>query len=494
MSNGALPDYVSMAKPNPMENRAPWYKNTAPTYAGIMLWFVFWQDVPTGGGAIGGVLSHGLPLAIVGLVVASLLCHFLYYLFPALLGMKTGLPLYIVGTSTYGTTGGFLMPGFLMGLLQFGWLGVNACFSAAFLVKPFYPDLGLLEVISTPPHIVLTIVWAVAAAFMGLKGIQYVARVATYLPLIPFIILIVLALSAIGGVGAFEPAQLGVTEEATGVLSVFGVIAVLLTYVIGFFATAGAAGVDFGMSNRDEKDVQMGGLVGVAGAAIFAGVLALVIVAGTYGAGKGPEGSVLNPTQLMGALMGGRIGAIFMYLLAIAAFPPACFASFIAANSLKTTLPKVNPFVTVGIGTAISIVLAATGWAGEVVKVFIVIGASFGPVCGAMMVDYVLAGNKWAGPRPGWNVAGWISWIVGFIVGMAPLVGLANVPAAPLMAFIVGAVLYFILAKAGLEPKAVEMPAMPPKPAGEPGEGPAGAPAAAREETLDGAEGGEKKE
>ena len=141
---------------------------------------------------------------------------------------------------------------------------------------------------------------------------------------------------------------------------------------------------------------------------------------------------------------------------------------------------------------AISIVLAATGWAGEVVKVFIVIGASFGPVCGAMMVDYLLAGKKWAGPRPGWNVAGWISWVVGFIVGIAPLVGLADVPAAPLVAFIVGAVLYFILAKAGLQPHAVEMPAMAPKPVGEPGEGPAAAPAAAREETLDGAK-GEKK-
>ncbi|MHC4266822.1 MAG: hypothetical protein ACYSUK_12965, partial [Planctomycetota bacterium] len=80
MSNGFLPDYVSMAKPNPVENRAPWYKNTAPTYAGIMLWFVFWQDVPGGGGALGGVLSHGLATALLGLILAALLCHFLYYL------------------------------------------------------------------------------------------------------------------------------------------------------------------------------------------------------------------------------------------------------------------------------------------------------------------------------------------------------------------------------------------------------------------------------
>ena len=84
-------------------------------------------------------------------------------------------------------------------------------------------------------------------------------------------------------------------------------------------------------------------------------------------------------------------------------------------------------------------------------------GASFGPVCGAMMVDYFLSGRKWAGPRAGFNLAGWISWAVGYIVGIAHLVKLANVPAAPLVAFVVGAVLYFILAKAGLQPEVVPM-------------------------------------
>ncbi len=466
MSNGVLPDYLSMAKPNPLGNRAAWYKNTAPTYAGIMLWFVFWQDVPGGAGALGGVLSHGLGTALLGLILAALLCHFLYYLVPAMLGMKTGLPLYIVGTSTYGATGGFVMPGFVMGLLQFGWLGVNSCFSAAFLVKPFYPDLGLMEVISTPPHIVVSILWAAAAAFMGLKGIQYVARVATYLPLIPLGILVILFFCSVGGLGSFDPAQVGVTAEAEGALSAIGVIAVLLTYVIGFFATAGAAGTDFGMNSRDEKDVRMGGLVGIAGATIFAGGLALLIVAGTFGSGKATDVSVLNPTQLMGTLIGAKTGAVFMWLLALAAFPPACFSSFIAANSFKTTLPKVNPFITVGIGTAVSILLAVTGWAADVMSVFGVIGASFGPVCGAMMVDYIMAGKKWAGPRAGWNPAGWISWVVGFIVGMMPLVSLplvgkVNIPAAPLMAFIVGAVLYFALAKAGMESKVLEMTAAP---------------------------------
>ena len=85
-------------------------------------------------------------------------------------------------------------------------------------------------------------------------------------------------------------------------------------------------------------------------------------------------------------------------------------------------MPKVNPFISVGIGTLVAVVLAVTGWAGKVIRVFQVIGASFGPVCGAMMADYLLSGRKWSGPRAGFNPAGWISWIVGFAVGAFNLV------------------------------------------------------------------------
>ena len=463
-----LPGYVASAQPNPPTNRVPWFTSTAQTYAGIMLWFVFWQDVPTADGAPGGALAAGLGVALAGLVAAALLAHFLYYLIPGLLGMKTGLPLYIVGTSTYGVQGGFFMPGFLMGVLQFGWLGVNACFSAAFLVQPFYADKGLMEVISTPPRIIVAILWAALAAFMGLKGIQYVAKVASFLPLIPLVILIVLFIATVGGVGSYDVQQsIAATGSNIQPLSAAAIFMLMLTYVLGFFATAGAAGCDFGMNNRDGKDVQLGGLAGITGATIFAGGLALLIVAGAHGAGKTGDLAQMNPTQLMGGVLGANVGATFMYLLAIAAFPPACFAAFIAANSLKTTLPNVNPFITVGIGTAVSILLAATGWAAQVVTVFVIIGAAFGPVCGAMFADYMLAGRKWAGPRAGFNMAGWISWVVGFCVGafngvlaiVAPTSVFANiVPVPPLSAFIVGFVLYFVLAKVGLESRALPMP------------------------------------
>ncbi len=480
MSNGALPDYVKMAKPNPPGNRTPWYKSTAPTYAGIFLWFVFWQDAASGGNNSpeglcllpGGILSKGVGLALLGLVVAALLCHFLFYLIPGLLGFKTGLPLYVVGTSTYGVQGGLFMPGFLMGILQFGWLGVNAYFSSLLLSSAFGDSAVAQKIIA--------VLWAAGAAFVGLKGIQYVGKIATYLPLIPLAILLILFVKTIGTVGDFDPetsitavtannAKLAAETATEGetivpavALGSLGVIAMLITYVVGFFATAGAAGVDFGMGSRNEKDVSMGGLVGIAGATIVTGGLAILIVAGAYGAANGADATTLRATNLMAHIMGSeKTGKVMMFLLALAAFPPACFSAFIAANSFKTTLPKVNPSVSVGVGAAVSAVLAVTGWAGDVMSVFGIIGASFGPVCGAMAVDYLLSGKKWAGPRAGWNLAGWISWVAGFIVGMLPLVSSVKIPAAPLMAFLVGAVLYFVLTKAGMETKVLEMAAVP---------------------------------
>jgi cytosine permease len=457
-----LPDYITSAAPNPAANRAPWYTNTAPTYAGIFLWFVFWQDAAVAPN-LGGTLASGVGWALISLVLAALICHFFFYLVPGLLGQKTGLPLYIVGTSTYGAQGGFLMPGFLMGVLQFGWLGVNIFFSSVLLS----------EVIPLPPQVIM-VIWGVLAAFVGLKGIQYVGRVATYLPLIPLAILLILFVKTIASVGSMEVTKLveahqAVVADAPPALSAFGVLAFILTYVVGFFATAGAAGVDFGTNSRDRNDVQMGGLVGIAAATVLTAGLATLIVAGVYGsadmatravaAGQESGSFILNPVNLIPVILGPTAFKWMSFLLALAAFPAACFSSFIAANSFKTTLPKVNPFVSVGIGAAVSIVLAVTGLAGRVVPVFVIIGASFGPICGAMFVDYLMNKGTWTGPRAGFNPAGWIAWAVGFVVGILPNLGVA-VPAAPVLAFVAGALVYWLCAKAGLLSPVVPLPSV----------------------------------
>ena len=453
-SSPQLPSYITSATPLGRDKRAPWFKNVAPTYAGIFLWFVFWQDAAQAP-APGGALGQGVAWALISLVLAALVCHFLFYLVPGLLGSRTGLPLYIVGTSTFGAQGGFFMPGFLMGVLQFGWLGVNTYFSS----------LALASVIPVPASIIM-VVFGVLAAFVGLKGIQYVARVSTYLPLIPLAILLMLLAKTIGTVGSFSPSTLtGDTTLGLGTqgsaLTMFGVLAAVMTYVVGFFATAGAAGADIAMSTRNEGDVKTGGMVGIVLAILFTAGLAILIVAGVYGntelAARAVAGNAgMNAFKMIPVVLGDGLAKWLMFALAVAAFPSACFSAFIAANSFKTTLPQVNPFISVGIGAAVSILLAITGLAGDAVGVFVIIGASFGPICGAMMVEYLLSGGRWTGPRAGFNPAGWIAWALGFVVGILPNLHVA-MPAAPVAAFVVGAVVYFVCAKAGMLSQVVPM-------------------------------------
>ncbi len=449
--NAQLPSYITSATPNPAQNRAPWYKTTAQTYAGIFLWFVFWDSMSGN-----GLSTGGLGMTLLGVILGALICHFLFFLIPGKLGVQTGLPLYIVGTSTFGAVGGLLMPGFLMGALQFGWLGVNAFGSADYLANKAFQTGGLF--------IPLCIIWTLLAAFVGLKGIQYVAKVATYLPLIPLVVLVMGLVMFAGSAGDFKTVP-DVASAVTGSSSGGGFNAMLLMVaaIVGFFATAGAAGVDICTSNRDNKDVSLGGIVGIVIAIVFTAGISVIAVAGAKAAG------IIDPsvTTMTGALqkkVSPGMFSLIMIGLTLASFPGACFSAFIAANSFKTTLPKVNPFVSVGIGSVISIILAVTGWAGKLPSVFGLIGASFGPIVGAMVVDYFLSGGKWSGPRAGFNPAGWIAWALGFVVGILPNQLLpasvqVNIPCAPVAAFIVGAVVYFVCAKMGMLSPVVPMPA-----------------------------------
>jgi cytosine permease len=439
MSNGMLPNYLRLASPNPAENRAPWYKNTAPAYAGIFLWVVFYMEI-----ANGTLPQAGLGLSLLGLVIAALICHFLFYLVPGLYGMKTGYPLYVVGSSTYGTLGGFLMPGLLMGLLQFGWMAVNIAVSTSFILQAVGADASP----GKPAFIIVAVLWGLAAAFVGVKGIQYVAKVATFLPIVPLVMILVVFFANVGSAADFK-----VAENANPLLGFLAIIGI----VVGFFATAGAAGVDFGMGNRNARDVQLGGLFGIALATIVAGGLPLIAVAGANAANPNLKSFVFDAVIRE---QGGFLAKSMFILFAIASFAPVCFSSFIAANSIGTMFPKANKMGMVLVGAIVAIILAVTGVALNLVGVFQIIGASFGPICGSMAADYLLSGRKWSGPRKGINWAGYIAWAVGFVVAILPMVAAETfyfITPAPVIAFVIGFVLYAVLAKAGLEPQTVEL-------------------------------------
>ena len=435
-----LPDYISKAVPNPTANRGPWYANTAPSYAGIFLWIAFYLSIAK------DTISHaGLGLCIAAIVVAGLLSFALYYYAPAMLGMKTGYPLYVVGSSTFGTAGGYVMPGLLMGLLQVGWFAVNTAISTRFILNTIGSKAGP----GSLPFIIIGILWGYGMAYIGVMGIQYVAKLSRYLIVIPAAMVLLVFVKTSPGISGYAPSD----------PHPFVAFTLLVQMIIGFFATAGAAGADFGMNSRNEKDVRLGGLTGITLAIIFAAGLPLLSVAGATAMFHSLPG--LGYDDVIKAI-GGVLATAMFLLFTLASVAPACFCAFIAGNSFSTMIPGVPRISSTMAGVTVSIVLAVTGVAENLIGFFTIVGASFGPICGAMAADYLLSGRRWAGPREGVNWAGYLAWALGFIVGIMPSLRVSDAlrtyaQPAVLYSFVTGFVVYAALAKAGMEPRTLAL-------------------------------------
>jgi cytosine permease len=431
-----LPDYIAKAVPNPASNRAPWYKNTAPTYAGVFLWVVFYREI-----AAGTLERASVGVCLAALLVAGLISYGLFYLIPARMGMRTGFPLYVVGSSTFGTQGGYVMPGLLMGLLQVGWMSVNTFVATTFILTAFGSKAGP----GSAAFSIIAALWALVLGYVGAKGIQYVGRFSLYLNAVPLLMILVVLAKNGGGATDYVPVH---PNAYIGFM-------MLVQIVVGFFATAGAAGVDFGMNSRDDNDVRWGGLVGILLAVLVAGGLPILSIAGAH-VSHGVQDFKLDSA----IAQTGSFAAIAFLLFSVASIAPMCFSSFIAGNSLATMIPGVPRLTSTMVGAVVAAVLAITGAAANLVNLFTIIGASFGPICGAMTADYFLSGKRWAGPREGINFAGYGAWAVGFLVGILPFLPISEdmkpyLQPAAVYSYLVGFVVYFILAKAGLQPKVV---------------------------------------
>jgi cytosine permease len=454
MANEMLPNYLSAAKANPMDKRAPWYKNTAPSYAGIFL------SVPFMAGMAGALQYGSVWAGFVGLLIGALFCFALYYA-PAMLGLRTGLPLYVIGSSTFGTQGGIIMPGILMGILQIGWHAVFTFSAASFFMQAIGKDGSG----GSAFFWIVCAIWGLAFAFVGAVGISWLGWLSSWIPIFPLVVIIISGLSNMSGISNFKGAE-GIAGSL-GLIPVLGLGAfAALQATAGFFATAGAAGADFATNSRDSKDVVLGGFVGITIAALVAGTFALLTIAGAMG--NDPTlavktGMAAGKVDVFAAFIGsiGTIGGLskIMYWVFVAAcICPTGFCAFLAANSFSTMFPKLPRVGMTLAAGVVGVILAATGIANNLVGFFLLIGASFGPIIGAMTADYIRQGG-WNGPRKGINWAGYIAWAVGFLVGilgMLPGIGFSY-GLETLLSFIVGFAVYLVAAEMGFEPETVKL-------------------------------------
>jgi cytosine permease len=311
---------TQLSKPVPLSDRVPWYKNTFPTYIGIFLWVGFYLKLaePTIGHA-------GLLTSLLGLIVGAFFCFALYYYVPAMLGMKTGQPLYVIGTSTFGVTGGYFMPGLLMRLLQLGWVAVITSVAVDFVMK------GLNQT-SRALFSVIALLWIYTLVWAAIKGIRNVGQVAN-LNWAPLIMILLVFWSNKDGIARYQSPH----DPLAGFLNV-------ITMAIGYFATAGVAGADFGRTNRTPRDIVLGGA--------FGGRAPILSVAGYIGR----TGSTSTYDYIASIARIGVLAPVMFLLFAAALLVPTCFSSFIASNSFTTMLPNVPRSVSTLAGVSISAV------------------------------------------------------------------------------------------------------------------------------------------
>lgn len=461
MSSQPLPAYLASARPKTRAERRPWYLSTAPSYAGVFLWIVYYE-------AFGNALPlGGLAGALVGVALTALLSYGLFYLVFGLLGMQTGLPLYVVGSSTFGTRGGYFIPGVFMGVLQVGWFSVMTYYAARLILlsvgvqplTPFDADPGLRGF--SLPFLIVAGVWGYTFALVGALGVEYIAKVGQFLAVAPLAMLAITASNALphAAAGVDHPAWMSAAAPPAWASALL-----IVQLAIGNFATAGTAGVDFGMSNRHRRDVVLGGAFGIVLPILIAGGLGLITVAGAHGI----DASL--PTFTFSSalpVVSPRLTPIMFLLFAASTIPSSGICAFIMGNSLSTMIPRLPRLAWTLGGATVGVALAVLGLAGNLESFFGLIGASFGPVAGAITADWLLAGRQWAGPRRGISLPGYVAWALGFLVGIANndliagLLGRALLPAwhpTSVYSFGVGFGVYVLLAKAGLEAEAVPLP------------------------------------
>ena len=276
--------------------------------------------------------------------------------------------------------------------------------------------------------------------------------------------------------------------------------------MVGFFATAGAAGADIAMNSRNDEDVHIGGITGILLPTVLAGEVVHVHRRRRLRRRHGPDGHLGNynprrtwmsddPVKLMPDILGQELRQHCHDRAGDFGLPGGVLLVLHRRQQLQDHDAQGQSVHLRGHRRAGGRGAGRQRLGRQGRRVFAVIGASFGPVCGAMLADYLMSGRKWSGPRAGFNPAGWISWIVGFAVGafnlvvdlllkwdpvhyvfvprwdwvaakfphladlMDPATKVCNyVPLPPVTAFVVGFALYVLLSVLGARTKKLPMP------------------------------------
>lgn len=477
-----LPASLASALSTPALERKSWTKTIAPTYIGMFLWVVYFDQLGRRTLSVGG-----LGWSVLGAAAGGLLCFLLLYLVPATWGQKTGRGLLVLGGSTFGARGTVWLTGALVGLVQVVWIAVSAFYATdwtlqglnalGFLgpraIRPW--DLGSLRV-QSPLFLITSLTWVYAAALVGNYLVRVIAALMNIYPIFSALMLAVAVIVTLDGVRDFQPLSIDPSTSEPVRNGAAKAFLMMIQMIFGYFAYAGALAADWGTVTRSPKDVRVGGLVGVAFASTIVATLALLIVAGALGKFPAPSGlsgaaGVGNFSVRIALLLGvgGNLCGAILLVIGLASLAPSVFASFVMGQRLASVWPRLSKLQWSLLGAAIAWILVAVGLPIRLEGIFTIMGALFAPMVGAMAGDFVRSRGNWPGIRRQFNLAGLVAWVIGFTIGMIPLSAptwgnpelAERFQPASLFAFVAAFLVYLQLAARGLEPEVIASPPPP---------------------------------
>ncbi len=428
-------DYLSKTQPVSPAARNSWIRYLAPCYLGLFAWFGYAQDLS------GGTIDHApFGLLFSAVLLAGLLSHFLFFRIPAVIGMQTGYPTGILGSSTFGSRGGQLVPGLLLGFVLAALLGATGYHAGRAVTVGLELEGGAADVAT----IAVAVLWSFGFAFAARFGIKAVAAASLLLAGLPLLVAI-LGLSS---------AQEGIAEHGLDLPEPFAAFTYTIHLVTAFFATAAAASPSLARYCGSKKDVQFGGLFGIVFPACLFAFVAMATVAGARYLNPGLEG--FGYLEAAAAVTGRFAPAVCAGLL-LGSAPAGMFIGWMASDSFAVMAPKLSRMAGGLVVGSVASVTAASGLAANLPLFFTIAAALTAPVCGIMAADYWQHDKRWPHTRPGVNYAGYVAWLLGIGVGLVPLLPLpAHILAvthpAAVYSCIAGFAGYIVLGNLGLKP------------------------------------------
>lgn len=462
------PPSFRAALEQPSLARRGWQANLAPQLIGLFLWIAYFDQIPAE--TLG---RSGLLWPVAGAAIGGILGYLCLYRSPALWGQRTGRPIAVLAARTFGVRGASWLPGLPFALVQVVWLAISTGYGTTLCLTGL-ELLGLLDPgfhrpvrvagLDLPGHLFLiaSLAWTLACSLTGRYLIRVISALMNVYPILPALLLGLTAAVALKGLPDYqaEVSRIGSDGGEGGVV----VALVVVQFVFAFFSAASLLAADWGAVCRRESDVKLGGWVGVTFASWVVATLALLSVAGAftrYGL-RVPVGpgsfSALTFSHAVRTLIGGKAGGMVLIGFGLTALAPACYSAHLLGEGLHTLQPRVSRTYWGVTGALIAWVLIVTGRVQHLLPVYSLIGAVFAPISGAIAADYVRSRGRWPAARRGWNGPGWLSWAVGLVVGLTPLVGsllgnprLAAIQPAAVFAFVFSFLTYLALALLGGE-------------------------------------------